>query len=850
MKNSLIQSEVVEFVSRITKLELTREDLTPPVVFLAALVSVLTGVVHADNEVTGEEEQKLLTILERFTPSEDTVHHLTQLMIGGVRENQVYANLEQMKLLMAPLLEPEKLLLIGLGYEISAADGSIDDTEKQYLQQVASQLELDLQYLTILEASFGNPGNIEPAILDKVRCLLDPAQFHELDTSFVKAAGDLFAKLPANSESKSAHSLHVPDYAQLQQVQKVRQDLSILCDQILSIARESKSKDLLSSARIEEKLDLIARKLKKQSFRLAVIGEFSTGKSTFLNALVGEKIQPTNILPCSSVVTVLKHGAQERVICRYKDGRAEEVLKLEENALIEEYQKRVAIPPEVAEEEKRREALTDSNIDEIVFEHPGLGFCKNGVEILDSPGLNENPERTEITRKLLKEIDAVIFVMHPHRLLSVSEKEILQAVRVELTYGSAEKPVDNLFLIINYADLLSSEEKEQVMLRLENFAKNQNLLTTTENKIYCISAKQALNANLNGSDGEYLYLYAFQTFTETIERFLATQRGYSEIRQVVNGLENLRQKILNELQQAREILKGEINPSEEEKRKVLEQIGEASGQAIRIVEIADSLKEEARRQAYESWQQWEQGLKQRIKEKFESWNPKHSSVWSANKAIQDCREKFITELEREVKDWCNTHLKDLLQPKLQELDSAIEQAHELLQENLRLLDEEINTDFSHKFQLELKIGRIKTFYAGSFFVNSTIMIVAAIFTFFIPNLIILRAAFYSVKSQNVATIKNQIVEKGFEEFNKTKNQNREEFLKELSAAFDRRVEPLKNLLDELILSLEPYLYLHEKASKETLEKRQEKESWINQKCEELEQRIRQNLVAIDGRCSG
>jgi hypothetical protein len=49
--------------------------------------------------------------------------------------------------------------------------------------------------------------------------------------------------------------------------------------------------------------------------------------------------------------------------------------------------------------------------------------------------------------------------------------------------------------------------------------------------------------------------------------------------------------------------------------------------------------------------------------------------------------------------------------------------------------------------------------------------------------------------------------------------------------------------------LEPYLYLHEKASQETLEERQEKESWINQKCEELE-RIRQNLVAIDGRCSG
>jgi GTPase SAR1 family protein len=441
----------------------------------------------------------------------------------------------------------------------------------------------------------------------------------------------------------------------LQQVQEVRQDLNILCDQILSIARESKSKDLLSSARIEENLDRIAEKLRRPSFRLAVIGELSTGKSTFLNALVGREIQPTSILPCSGVVTVLKHGAQERVICRYKDGRAEEVLKLNEKALIEEYQKRVAIPQEVAQE-KRREALTDSNIDEIVFEHPGLGFCQNGVEIIDSPGLNENLERTAITRKLLKEIDAVIFLMHPHRLLSVSEKEILQDVRDELTYNPSEEPVDNLFLIINYADLLSSEEKQQVRLRLENFANNQNLLTTTENRIYCISAKKALN----GSDREYLD--AFQLFTETIEQFLATQRGYSEIRQIVNDLENWRQKILNELQQAREILNGEVNLSEEEKQKVLEQIGEASGQAIRIVEMADSLKKEAEIQACESWDQWEQGLNQRIKEKFESWNPEDSSRDGAIQEsminlIQNWKEKKRIGVILTLKVFCSQNCK-------------------------------------------------------------------------------------------------------------------------------------------------------------------------------------------------
>jgi hypothetical protein len=547
------------------------------------------------------------------------------------------------------------------------------------------------------------------------------------------------------------------------------------------------------------------------------------------------------------VVTVLKHGAQERVICRYKDGRAEEVLKLNEKALIEEYQKRVKIPPEVAEGE-RREAPTDSNIDEIVFEHPGLDFCKNGVEILDSPGLNENPERTAITSKLLKEIDAVIFLMIPQRLLSESERGILQDVRAELTYGFAEKPVDNLFLIINRADSLSPEEKQQVRRRLENFAKNQNLLTTTENRIYCISAKQVLNAILNGSDTEHLD--AFQSFTETIEQFLATQRGYREIRQIVNVLENLLQQILNKLQQAREMLKGEVNPSEEKKQKFLEQIGEASGQAIRIVEIADSLKEEARKQANESWQQWEQGLKQRIEEKFESWNPKHAYVWSAKKAIKDYKDKFIKELGIEIIDWCNTHVKDrFLQPKLQKLDRAIEQAHKLLQNDLRRLDEESHTDFSQQFQLELEHR-----FGGSYVLNPAATLTATIGLLILaPISALLEALIFGIvlvrTIAEAATIKDKTVAQCFEQFNKEKSQIREKLLEEFSSAFDQRVEAHKNLIEDLIRSLEYHLHFHEKASQETLAKRQEKESWINQKCEELE-RIRQNLVAIDRRCSG
>lgn len=60
-------------------------------------------------------------------------------MISGVQQHQVYNKFKELLTLTAPLSEPERLLLIGFGYEMSAADGDIDSREKKYLEAVAKQ---------------------------------------------------------------------------------------------------------------------------------------------------------------------------------------------------------------------------------------------------------------------------------------------------------------------------------------------------------------------------------------------------------------------------------------------------------------------------------------------------------------------------------------------------------------------------------------------------------------------------------------------------------------------------------------------------------------------------------------
>ena len=80
---------------------------------------------------------------------------------------------------------------------------------------------------------------------------------------------------------------------------------------------------------------------------------------------------------------------------------------------------------------------------------------------------------------------------------------------------------------------------------------------------------------MQGNNSEYLK--SFQSFTQSIEKFLAIERGFLKIKQYTTKFQGLIQASLEGLAQAEEILDGNLELSEAEKQKILEQIGEASG---------------------------------------------------------------------------------------------------------------------------------------------------------------------------------------------------------------------------------------------------------------------------------
>jgi uncharacterized tellurite resistance protein B-like protein len=316
MDTSLVSSQTVELLSQITGQKLTQKNLTPPVIFLANLVTVLLGVIFVDGTVAESEKQRLLTTLYRFSNPESDVRRLTHLMIKGVKENQVYKQINNLLALAAPLSESEKLLLISFGYEMSASDGEIDSREKQYLEIVAKHLGIQPQHLAVFEAGFTHQENVESAALNEVHFLLNSDRFQQLDTIFIKAASDMLAALPTKQKQKITKPHRNVSYRELKKFQEYRKQLDNCCYQLFQITQDCTNRGFLPHTLIEE-VEEISHKVKSQRFRLAVLGEFSQGKSTLLNALLGEEIQPAREIPCSGMVTVLKYGSQKRVVCRY-----------------------------------------------------------------------------------------------------------------------------------------------------------------------------------------------------------------------------------------------------------------------------------------------------------------------------------------------------------------------------------------------------------------------------------------------------------------------------------------------------------------------------------------------------
>jgi GTP-binding protein EngB required for normal cell division len=141
---------------------------------------------------------------------------------------------------------------------------------------------------------------------------------------------------------------------------------------------------------------------------VAVMGEFNAGKSSFVNALVGEEIAPTGVTPTTATVNVLRHGEAAGGRVMYHDGTTRELGAASVSPFLGELTDAQAAAVRVVE----------------IF-HPLAALRR--VEIVDTPGLNSiRPEHEKVARDFLVEADALVWVFAIGQAAKASEREALE----------------------------------------------------------------------------------------------------------------------------------------------------------------------------------------------------------------------------------------------------------------------------------------------------------------------------------------------------------------------------------------------------------------------------------------
>ncbi len=597
-------------------------------------------------------------------------------------------------------------------------------------------------------------------------------------------------------------------------VGRIRDLLMKLKDQLRpktsSLMLAGKTQGLVPQSACEElinDIEKIADTLDSLVFRIAVVGEFSKGKSTLLNAIIGEEIQPSRMIPCSANINILKYGQRQKVTIKNKDGSQEEIA-------LEEYQDRAVMPIESAIS-NQTEGVINSNIEEIIYEHPGLELFKNGIELIDSPGLNQHPDLEKITQKIIKGVDAIIFVTSCLQPLTQNERQLLQSLKNqlnELAGKDKDQPAQNIFIVVNFIDLIrTNQDRQHISLLFQELTKGQSPTVVDESRIHFISAQKAVDAIVNNNQ-EDEYLQGFRKFIEQINVFL-NHRGYLIIEQPCNKFKQIVKEYVKELDKTEAGIGKELQKMEDEINRVADQIGHAENCQKEILIEAERLLNVSTSEIVENWKNWssEDSLKTRLDRDSIGWSTKYNPVFQQREIIQDYVEQFNGDLQNMLEQWGQEQISEALQPRSQDFEDFINSQLEAIR--LRVYGEGPRNKNIFNYQKYQMVAKLEDNFFGiigirtGVILGSAIALIAGVFSQpHLANAVAAGAISTIVGSLGLGSldvdklkpqIKDKVISQCLERFERDKFEK--DLQKAIQNTFTERAKNINREIDKLIL---------------------------------------------------
>jgi GTPase SAR1 family protein len=270
--------------------------------------------------------------------------------------------------------------------------------------------------------------------------------------------------------------------------------------------------EIPSDSSIAIDLQTAADRLTRSNYQIAVFGAFNHGKSTLLNAILGDKTLPIDLIPTTGGAIKVIYGEEIRTTITLTTGKV--VSQLGSDLLTE-----------FAILDDDRRMRDDIQHIEVSYPHPLLQM---GVELIDLPGTNDRSEQDIFVRSQILAADLVIYVLDTRKLMTLAEREHLRD-------WLEQRGMKTVVFVANFMNMLEPEERQHVQQRLRFVAESfRSEIPAGISNLYQVDALPALRARLKGDDN-LLHSSGLSMFVSALQMIFESQQ---------NEVINLRQQLL------------------------------------------------------------------------------------------------------------------------------------------------------------------------------------------------------------------------------------------------------------------------------------------------------------------
>lgn len=257
---------------------------------------------------------------------------------------------------------------------------------------------------------------------------------------------------------------------------------------------------------------------------IMVMGEFSTGKSTFINAMVGKEVAAVNATPTTAVITKLCFGLEDKIRVHLIDGTEEEYK-------VDSF-KELTAKTGITGEDTTHESI------EYVERQMPLDILRY-VTIIDSPGLNDiNEQHTDTTKKFVHNSDTVFWMFSALQTGSKTEITAMESLSPRL------KPI----AIVNKMDEIDEEEDDP-----EEFLDNIRIqLKDKVQAVVGISAKYALEGKLENNEDK-TDIGNFKELEQVVKSLVLPNRDKFKLNSLMDELGEWVDSFASDIKETREI---------------------------------------------------------------------------------------------------------------------------------------------------------------------------------------------------------------------------------------------------------------------------------------------------------